>query len=504
MIIRPSLKDIKIILSNLGKISIILGIVMVFPLLIAILFKETDPMYDYLIGIFASFITGLFLIQLSSLKDKTDSKIKWMHGMTVVSLSWIMAMVLGAIPLYLSGHFRSFLDACFDTMSGFATTGLALITDLDHLSYAHNMWRHLMIFLGGQGIILVGLTLFMSRTRGAFRLYVGEVREENILPNVIETVRVIWSLSIVYLILGSTILTIIMLFEGIPLSKAVLHGIWIFMATFDTGGFAPQSQNILYYHSPLFELATMFIMLLGAMNFRLHYALWTGNRKEIFRDIEIASFFITMGLTFFITSLGLSRADVYPGAIPMFRKGFYQLVSGHTGTGYATIYPRQFINEWTALAIMGLSTAMALGGGVCSTTGGIKALRIGIIYKAFSQEIKHLLTSELAVIIQRFHHIKDNILNDKQIKMAFLVTFNYLILFGIGALFGVFYGYPLMDSIFESISAAANVGLSCGITTPFMPTGLKIVYIIEMWAGRLEFMSIFVLAGLLVSMIRGK
>jgi len=128
--------------------------------------------------------------------------------MIVVSLSWLVAMVLGAIPLYLSGHWKSFLDACFDAMSGFATTGLGLVQDLDHLSYAHNLWRHLTMFLGGQGIVVIALSFFVRGFSGAFKMYVGEARDEKIMPNVINTSRFIWLVSIVYLILGTLALGI--------------------------------------------------------------------------------------------------------------------------------------------------------------------------------------------------------------------------------------------------------------------------------------------------------
>jgi trk system potassium uptake protein TrkH len=500
MITRPTLKDTKIILFNLGKITLVLGFLMLIPLIIALTFKEWEPMYDFLIGIISSFIVGGLLTQVFYTKDD----MKWLHGMVVVSLSWLLAMILSAIPLYLSGHFKSFLDASFDAMSGFATTGLTLANDIDHFSYAHNMWRHLIMFIGGQGIVVVALTLLMSGASGAFRVYVGEARDERILPNVIQTARFIWFVSIVYLLLGTLSLAIVAIFEGMPPLRSILHGMWVFMAAFDTGGFAPQSQNILYYHSPPFEIVTIFIMFLGAMNFKLHYALWTGNKREIYKNIEIVTLFITIILTFLVVCFSLSRANVYPQALCMFRKGFYQLVSGHTGTGFMTIYARQLINEWGELAMVGLIIAMAFGGGVCSTTGGIKALRIGLLYKILKQDIKQLLVPESTIIVQKFHHIKEIVLNDKQARSVFLITLSYLLLYGFGTLIGMFCGYPLLDSLFESTSAAANVGLSCGITGPSMPVFLKITYIIQMWAGRLEFMSIFALMGFLISIFRGR
>lgn len=500
MLIRPTLRDIKIIGYYLGKIIIGLGILTSIPLVVSLLFKEINPACDFIISASISLILGFILILIF----KTNDDPNWMQGMIVVSLSWLVAMFLGAIPLFLSGHWRSYLDACFDAMSGFATTGLVLVQDLDHLSFTHNLWRHLIMFIGGQGIIIVALSFLVRGFSGAFKMYVGEAREERIFPNVISTARFIWTVSITYLILGTLALALVGAYEGMRPGNAIFHGLCVFMAAFDTGGFAPQSQNILYYHSLSFEIVTIIIMILGAINFKLHYALWTGNRKEIIRNIETVTFFITIMATFFIVALGLAKTGTYPDIIACFRKGFYQLISGHTGTGYMTIYAAQFIKEWGALALVGITIAMGLGGGACSTTGGIKVLRIGIVFKTLIHDIKKIILPESAVFVEKFHHIKEVILEDKQVRSALLILLAYLVLYLAGAIVGVSLGYPFLESLFESTSAAANVGLSCGITQTTMPALLKLTYIFQMWIGRLEFMSIFTLIGFLVAVIRGK
>jgi trk system potassium uptake protein len=500
MLLKPHIDDIKIIGYYLGKILLGLALCMLAPILTGVVFGELNPALDFLIGTEITLIFGLLLTKLCF----TEKDLNWMQGMVVVSLSWLAATALGAIPLYLSGHWRSYLDACFEAMSGFATTGLILVQGLDHLSYTHNLWRHLIMFIGGQGIVIVALSFFIKGFSGAFKMYVGEARDERVLPNVIHTARFIWLVSIVYLILGTLALGIVGILNGMKQVNAFFHGACIFMAAFDTGGFAPQSQNTLYYHSLPYEVITITIMLLGAFNFKLHYHLWTGNRREIFKNIETRTFFITVMLTFFITAIGLNQLGVYPEAMALFRKGFYQLISGHTGTGHMTIYARQFINEWGNLALVGTICAMGLGGGVCSTTGAIKMLRVGIIFKALREDLKRIILPERAMVIQRFHHIKGLFLEDKVARSALLITLLYIGLYGMGAIVGVLFGYPFLDALFESTSAAANVGLSCGITNTNMPAILKLTYIIQMWAGRLEFMSIFTLIGFMWAAIKGK
>ncbi|MFA5389041.1 MAG: potassium transporter TrkG, partial [Candidatus Omnitrophota bacterium] len=387
MILRPRLNAVKNIGYYLGKIIIGLGLTMIVPFIFGLAAGEKNPALDFLIGAEITLLTGITLTVLSRTREDLD----WMQGMIVISLSWLAAMILGAIPLYLSGHWKSYLDASFEAMSMFTTTGLVLVQDLDHLSYAHNLWRHLGNFIGGQGIAIVALSFFVKGTSGAFKMYVGEARDERLLPNVINTARFIWLVSAVYLVLGTLSLGIAGISIGIKPFNAFFHGMCIFMAGFDTAGFAPRSQSILYYHSFIFEAIVITIMIFGALNFHLHYRLWLGRRREIWENIETRTFFVSVIILFFITSMGLASIGEYEGPFILFRKGFFQLISSHTGTGFMTVYAAQFIKEWGNMALTGIICAMSLGGCVCSTAGGIKMLRIGIFIKALKQDIKRII-----------------------------------------------------------------------------------------------------------------
>ena len=500
MILRPQLQDIKIIGQYSGRMILGLGLLMLIPILVAIYFGETQAALDFVTGASLCLIAGYILIIFCF----TRKELTWKHGMVIVSLSWLLAMFFGAIPLYLSKHWGSYLDACFDAMSGFATTGLALVQDLDHLSFTHNMWRHLMMYIGGQGIMIVALTFLIRGAASALPIYLGEAREEKVLPNVVQTARFIWLVSLVYLVMGTLALSFTAASSGIPKDKSILHGLWVAMAAWDTGGFTPHSQSILYYHNFTFELITITLMLLGSLNFSLHYTLWAGKRKEIFRNIETVSFFISVVVLFSLTAFGLTRSGLYPGMVSLFRKGFYQVISAHTGTGYMTVYAQQFAQHWSPLSLMGVTLCMAIGAGACSTAGGIKILRIGMICRALLQDIKRTMLPRSAIVIDKMHHIKDVILGEKQIRQAALITLTYIFLYLLGTLVGVSLGYPLRLALFESVSAGANVGLSCGITQPTMPAVLKITYIFQMWAGRLEFVSVFALLGTIFAAVRGR
>jgi trk system potassium uptake protein TrkH len=431
--------------------------------------------------------------------------IKWLHGLIVVPVAWLVAMVLGAVPLYLSGHFGSFLDASFDAMSGFATTGLVLIQDIDHLPEGINFWRHLTHFIGGQGIVVAALTLFTrGMLPGAYAMYESEAREERVLPNVIQTARFIWIVSVTYLVVGSTMLWLVGVAEGIPPVRALMQGLNVFMAAFDTGGFAPQSQSILYYHSFPYEIVIIPIMVAGTINFGLHFALWNNNRRELLKNIEVLSLTTTIVVAFTVTALALTRVEAYSGAVSVFRKGFFQLLSAHSGTGFMTIYARQFPLEWKSLAMAAITVAMALGGSAGSTAGGVKALRIGIIFKSFIREVKRLISPPSAVIVETYHHLRNVVLEDKHVRNVMFISIAYFASYTLGAFFAMYYGYSFGEALFESVSATANVGLSAGITSPTMPALLKVVFILQMWAGRLEFLSVSALLGTIIAVVRGR
>ncbi|MDD5292502.1 MAG: potassium transporter TrkG [Candidatus Omnitrophica bacterium] len=503
MIFRPQLKDLKVIGFFFGKIIMGLGFWFIVPMVTAVIFKEPDAFLDFSISFIFSLCLGLGLSLLCYV-PKDDRNLDWVHGMVVVALSWVVAMFLGAIPMWLSGHWMSFLDACFDSMSGFATTGLVLVQGIDHLSYSCNLWRHLIMFIGGQGIIIIVLSFLTGVEKGSYSLYMGEGREERILPNLLQTARFIWLVSFVYLVLGSLVLALSMRASGIPWVDSFFQGICIFMAAFDTGGFSPQSQNILYYHSSFVEIVAMVVMFWGAISFSVHYALWTGNRKTLWKDSELRAFFASIMVLFTIVLIGLGRSRIYESAGVLFRKGFFQLFSAHTGTGYSTIYAEQFGSLWAPLSTLGIIIAMSIGGCLGSTTGAIKMMRVILVFKAFRAEVKRMMFSDTTVVVEKLYHIRDTIIDDKQLKMALMITFAFILFYFGGALIGVYCGYPFISSLFESTSALGNVGLSIGIVQPAMPALLKVTYIIQMWIGRLEFIAVFVLIGFVLSWLKGK
>src|SRR3990170_6549623 len=173
MIRRPKLHDWQIVGLYTGKIIVGVGLLMFVPLVVGLAFREWSASLDFVVGILVAVSVGFGL----QLLCRTRHELNWMHGMVIAAFSWLVAMEVGAVPHYLSGQFGSFLDASFDLMSGYTTTGLYMIQDLDHTSNALNMWRHLLTYAGGQGIIVIALTFLIRGTSGAFMIYVGEGKD---------------------------------------------------------------------------------------------------------------------------------------------------------------------------------------------------------------------------------------------------------------------------------------------------------------------------------------
>lgn len=493
--VKGTISSPKIICYYTGYIVIGGAMLMLLPLLTSLVMGEWKPFFDFLISMCITATTGLLMMIFGIRTRENKDYIQWRHGFAVAALSWIILMVLCAIPYRLSGHNPSMLDSCFDVMSGFTTTGLVLTQDLDHISLGLNMWRHVLTFVGGQGVIVLALTFLVKEIGGAYKLYVGEAKDIGLVPNVKGTARMIWKISIVYLTIGTLALWIDGMLIGLNPVSAFFHGLFIFESAWSTGGFAPNTQNIMYYHSFSYEIITVIFFVLGSLNFGLHYAIWQGRKREIVKNIETQSFLITTLLISALAVSALARSGVYADSVSAFRRVTYNVLSAHTTTGFGNIYARQFALEWGDFGILLMVLAMLIGGSACSTAGGLKGLRVGIICKSVLADVRKLLSSERSVKAFKYHHIKDCVLGDGIVRASAVIVICYLATFAVGVLMGTYYGYPMAQSAFEAASVTGNVGLSIGITTPSTPAALKFYDIAAMYLGRLEFLSVFALIG---------
>ncbi len=502
MIPKLGREDFEIIGYNLGKIFNFLAILFSIPVVVALIYGEIDTIPYFLITSGVTLILGNVLIFYTCTKKPMELK----HAICLVALTWVLASVLASTPLWLANATSSYLDANFESLSGFTGTGLTVAVDIDHMAHSVNFHRHLLQFVGdGIGIIVVSLTILGRTEISSVLAFRGEAREEGIRPSVVRTSRTIFGIAITFLLIGAIMFAIAGLHEGLDLRSSIFDGFCHSMTGYATGGFSTRSQNLLYYHGLWYELVGMVLAIIGALNFNLHYVVLRGKRREILDNIETRTFFFTLLLASTLISFCLLSSNVYSSTEAVFRKGVFQLVSAHTTTGFATVPSPQLALMWPALPIIIISIAMLVGGCANSTSGGVKALRVGILIKAFFLEVKRALLPRSAVVRGRFHHVEDSPLTDTVIKGAAMIATGYLLLFTLGTLITMGYGYDTEASMFETSSALCNVGLSSGITSPSMPTGLKITYMLLMWMGRLEVITVLVLlAALALGIWRGK
>lgn len=502
VILRPGPDDLRLIGYYLGKVLLGLGLVMLVPTVTALAAGEWNSASAFLVGASLCVLVGAF----SEARLATRRALTWAHGMVIVALAWLLGAVFAAIPLYLSGRFDGLLDAVFEAMSGLTTTGMSVIHDLDHAPLSLDLYRHLLQFAGGQGIVIVVLSLFAAGGARIASLYVSEARDERILPNFIRTARFIFLVAGTFLVLGTAALYVALVATGFTPGRALHHAINLFFASFDTGGFSVMQASMSYYHALSVELIVMIVMIAGTISFGLHFALWRGNPRELLRHLETRTLAATSTLFLAVLCFGLLRAGTYDSVEAMFRKGLFTLVSAISSTGHQVNAGQTYLTDWGVMAPAALVGAMAIGGMASSTSGGIKAMRVGVAFKTLVHDIRRILLPESAVQVTTYYASgRRRILRDDTSRAATTVLLLFVVTFLLGAIVALSYAeWDITQTLFESVSVGSNIGISIGVVSPEMPSGLMTVYIGQMWLGRLEYVAVFALLGYLVSLARGR
>lgn len=486
---RFSLYDIRVIGHYLGVLVLFSTIALLVPLATAIACGEWEPASHYLLTIGITLILGSGLRFLRIEPGRLGRQ----QALAVTGFAWIVLACVASIPLYLSGHFASYLDALFDGVSGITTTGASIILDLDHLSYADNMWRFMMHLLGGFGLIVVALSFGLFGKRSGASLYSSEGRSEHVVPNVVQTTQFIAKIGMGFIILATGILSLVCLFIGMEPLRAVLQSFWLAVSGFMTGGFAPMSQSIMYYHSFPIEVVLMLLMLLGSVNFVLHSEIWKGHVAVFFRDLEIRTMVLWLAVMTCVFAVSLSASLNFSDLPAMLRRGGFMVISAFSTTGFQNITTNQLTGALSSGAFLVVALLMAVGGSGGSTSGGVKFSRVGIIAKSIVATIKEALAPDSARVVVSYNHVGRRMVTPEVVKEAMTVFTLYVLTYVIGALVGIAHGYEATQAIFESVSMASNGGVSSGLAAPGMPATLEAFYIVQMWAGRLEFVTLLAL-----------
>ncbi len=467
---------------------------MAVPLIVAILLGEWEPAFRYLLSIGIALTAGAALRFLRIEPGRLNRQ----QALAVVGFAWIVLALFCSIPLFFSGHYASYLDALFEGVSGLTTTGASLVVDLDHLSYADNIFRFVMHLLGGVGLIVVTLSIGLFGRRTGSTLFTSEGRNEHVVPNVVQTARFIVRITAVVVIVATVILMILCMFEGMEPLRALINAFGLAVSGFETGGMTPMAQSITYYHSVLIEFMLMILMLLGAINFVIYAEIFNGRTGMFFRDIETRTAIIWMSVMTFVITATLAAGVLFSDLGAILRRGLFMIVSAFTTTGFQIITTNELTSVLTSGAFFALALVMAVGGSAGSTTGGIKLYRVGIIFKSITSTIKGTLAPDSARVVVAYNHVGRRILTSNIVREAMTVFVLYVVTYVVGALVGIAHGYDATQAIFESVAMASNGGIITGLASPGMPITLELFYIFEMWVGRLEFVTLLALVAQIV------
>ena len=486
-----SIRDLRVILSNLGLILTITSPTFLIPVSVAILYNETLYIFGFVFAFILMLFVGMGLWKLF----ESEREMKLRHAIAVTALAYLVIALFSAIPL--GPVAPTFLDAYFEAMSGWTTAGLSTISaGADTFPHCINLWRHLMQYVGGMGIVVLSLVVLSKAGTGieSTAFYSAEGRTERIGASMISTVRTLWILYLGFFLAGAIALHMV----GMNWFDAVTHS----MSGIGTGGFSTHAKSIAYFDSILIESVLMVIMIIGSMNFLVLYAALTGNLKELVKNIEHR-----VGVVIFVLFLipvvwGLSVA--YSSVSYGVRVGVFHLVSAFTTTGWMIESPSNLSVIWGPFVMVLIALAMPLSGSAGSTAGGIKRIRIGLIAKAIWSDIQRTLSPEGTVMVNKFHHMGERIAEDKTLREIFVMVSAYVIILVTTTLITMAYGYPFSDSFFEASSALAPIGQTSGVTSAAMPALLKIVYILNMWAGRLEVIPVLIFIVSLKGLFKGR
>ena len=492
---RFSLYDVRVVCHYLGMLVLFSTFALAIPFLVACLYGEWHAAARYL------FSMGITLVAGSGLRffRVQPGKLTRQQAISVVGLSWIVLALFASIPLFLSGHYADYLDALFESVSGLTTTGASVVQDLDHLSYADNMWRFVMHAIGGLGIIVVGVSLGLFGRGGGKGLFSSEGRSEHVVPNVVNTTRFIARVAIAFIAVSTVVVGFFTLSAGMQLDRAFLHSLWVSISAFMTAGFTPMSQSIMYYHSFAIELVLLLIIFMGALSFSLHAVIMRGDVAEVFRDTEFRFTILWLLAIVAVFAASAAGGDALSDLPALLRRSVFMVISAFSTTGFMVVTPTQLTDMMTSGAFLIIAILMAIGGTSGSTAGGVKVHRIAMMAKSIIMMVKEANAPDSARVVVSYYHLGRRPVDAALVREATTVVSIYVITYIIGALIAIAHGYEASQAIFDSISMASNGGLTSGVVAPGMPLSLKLFFILEMWAGRLEFLTLMALIAQIVA-----
>ncbi|RKX62424.1 MAG: TrkH family potassium uptake protein [Thermodesulfobacteriota bacterium] len=472
---------------RLGTIGALLGWLFIFlsvALLIPIAFSIYYDDGNWRFFVISSTI-GLSLGGGLAWSCVTEPEIGHREGFAIVGFSWLAAAALGALPYYLSGAIPSYLNAYFESMSGFTTTGSTILERVEVLGPSLLFWRAFTQWLGGMGIIVLSLAILPILGIGGMKLFQAEMpgpTKDRLAPRIQDTARILWSVYVLF----TAVETVLLMFAGMSFFDAICHA----FSSLATGGFSTRTESLAAFHNPWIDIIIIVFIILAGINFSLHYRLLSGNLK-VFAQSEELRFYLGIGIFATILVMFVNILfGTYDSWSDSLRYGAFQVWSMLTTTGFGTAD----FDQWAPLCKFTLVALMCLGGMAGSTSGGIKQVRILMFWKFTRMQITKLIHPKAVEAIKL-----DNQKVPAEVIQSILGYLSlYMVVFVVATMIITGQGIDLITGSTAVIATLNNIGPGLGGVGPChnfagLPDLSKAVLIICMVAGRLELYTIAVL-----------
>ncbi len=459
-----------------GLIFMIAGLAILSPLLALLAYpEEANLAWGFLLpGLGLSIIGGLLW---KGLAPKEGVTLSLQEGSVIVVMAWLAAVLFGTVPFLLIGGLN-FTQAMFESTSGWTTTGLSVV-DVTQTSQLILLYRSIMELFGGAGLAIITLSAIAGPIGAS--LSSAEGRSEQIAPNVQRSAKLVLIIYSGLCAVGTVALRL----SGVGWFDAINHS----FAALSTGGFSTRTDSIGYWDSPYVEAVTIVLMLFGGLNFVTIYLLLTGEIKSVIRNGQVRLQAVLIPITAVIIFFSTAVLGLYPTMGKTVRVALFESITALTTTGFSTVG----YGDWNSLPWLMMIVLMLIGGGAGSTAGGIKQLRVYILYRTLLAEAKRMIMPRGAIQeTEIWQGDQRRFLPAADIRPVALFVFLYLIAFFIGTAIMAGHGYPLQECLFEYASTLGTVGLSIGITGADAPVGVLWTQIVGMFLGRLEFFTVFV------------
>ena len=470
----------KTVFFLIGILLIVLGASMLAPYVLQVVLDEGSHSF-----ISASFVTIFIGILFVLANLEKEFKLNLRQTFLFSSLAWVTVAVFGSLPFLLSTQNFSFSEAFFESMSGITTTGATIISDLDNSPKSILLWRAIMQWLGGIGIVVMAITILPLLKVGGMQLFKmeGPDSTEKILPRTIEVATIIISTYIILTLMCGFFYWIF----GMTIFDSVSHA----MTTIATGGFSTHNDSIGFFKSSNIEMVASIFIILGSIPFISYLKFTQGNKKVFFQDVQIRGLIYLLLISIIIMFLYLLLINDESSLFDKIRISSFNVISILSGTGYVT----DDFGLWGKFSLIFFLALMFIGGCAGSTACGIKIFRLQMLLIFLKNQIKKIISPN-SVIITKYNNQK---ISDNFINSVIIFIFTFLFIFLIIAMLLSISGLDFITSISGAASSISNVGPGLGdIIGPNgnykdIPDSSKWILSAGMLLGRLELFAVLVL-----------